>query len=202
MGEAEPGRCRAAPIRWTSAPWPFRAPWLNTGVTETLQDPRFANLDGSGVTTVVIDTGIDLDHSFFGPDANGDGIADRIIYPIRLRQRRHGRQRRRRPRLPRGQPDRLPGCRSILGWLREPTSLSSRCSRIPAPVTSAIWRRPCSGSSPTRTTYHIGVVNLSLGDGGNWTDTLSRYGVGDELAALAGMDVIVVAAAGQQLLPV
>ena len=51
-----------------------------TGVTAARQDPRFANLDGSGVTTVVIDTGIDLDHPFFGPDANGDGIDDRIMF--------------------------------------------------------------------------------------------------------------------------
>ncbi len=29
---------------------------------------------------VVIDTGIDLNHSFFGPDADHDGVADRIVY--------------------------------------------------------------------------------------------------------------------------
>lgn len=34
-------------------------------------DPRFANIDGSGYTAVIIDTGIDLDHPFFG---------DRIVY--------------------------------------------------------------------------------------------------------------------------
>ena len=35
--------------------------------------------DGSGVSVVVIDTGIDTNHSHFGPDLNQDGISDRII---------------------------------------------------------------------------------------------------------------------------
>ncbi|MGB6169172.1 MAG: S8 family serine peptidase, partial [Geitlerinemataceae cyanobacterium] len=34
-------------------------------------DPRFANIDGSGYTAVIIDSGIDLDHPFF---------SDRIVY--------------------------------------------------------------------------------------------------------------------------
>jgi hypothetical protein len=43
-------------------------------------DPRFAGIDGSGFSVVVIDTGIDVDHPFFGPDNDGDGVADRIVY--------------------------------------------------------------------------------------------------------------------------
>ncbi|HSI00115.1 MAG TPA: S8 family serine peptidase, partial [Reyranella sp.] len=43
-------------------------------------DPRFAGLDGHGLSVVVIDTGIDLDHPFFGPDADHNGVADRIVY--------------------------------------------------------------------------------------------------------------------------
>ena len=43
-------------------------------------DPRFSQLDGRGTVVVVIDTGADLDHPFFGPDADGNGIADRIVY--------------------------------------------------------------------------------------------------------------------------
>jgi subtilisin family serine protease len=42
--------------------------------------PRFDGLDGSGYSVVVIDHGIDLDHPFFGPDENQDGVADRIVY--------------------------------------------------------------------------------------------------------------------------
>ena len=43
-------------------------------------DPRFSGIDGRGVSVVIIDTGIDLNHSFFGPDTNHDGVADRIVY--------------------------------------------------------------------------------------------------------------------------
>ena len=43
-------------------------------------DARFSGIDGRGVSVVVIDTGIDLNHSFFGPDANFNGVADRIVY--------------------------------------------------------------------------------------------------------------------------
>ena len=35
--------------------------------------------DGSGFSVVVIDTGIDTDHPFFGSDADNDGQSDRII---------------------------------------------------------------------------------------------------------------------------
>ena len=43
-------------------------------------DPRFAGIDGSGFATVILDTGIDLDHPYFGPDGDSDGVADRIVY--------------------------------------------------------------------------------------------------------------------------
>ena len=37
-------------------------------------------MDGSGQSIVILDTGIDLDHPFFGPDLDGDGVSDRIVY--------------------------------------------------------------------------------------------------------------------------
>ena len=40
----------------------------------------FAGITGAGVTTVVIDTGIDLNHSWFGADADLNGVADRIVF--------------------------------------------------------------------------------------------------------------------------
>jgi subtilisin family serine protease len=43
-------------------------------------DPRFAGIDGHGTAIVIIDTGVDLDHAAFGPDSDGDGVADRIVY--------------------------------------------------------------------------------------------------------------------------
>jgi len=52
----------------------------STGLASFRADPRFAGIDGSGTAIVIIDTGIDLDHPAFGPDGNGDGVADRIVY--------------------------------------------------------------------------------------------------------------------------
>jgi subtilisin family serine protease len=43
-------------------------------------DPRFTGIDGRGFSSVIIDTGIDLNHPFFGPDNDGNGIADRIVF--------------------------------------------------------------------------------------------------------------------------
>ena len=56
----------------------------NLGVATNIgafkSDPRFSDIQGQGLSVVVIDTGIDLNHPFFGPDTNGDGVADRIVY--------------------------------------------------------------------------------------------------------------------------
>lgn len=45
-----------------------------------LAAPEFAGVDGSGFAAVVIDTGIDLDHPFFGPDNDSNGVSDRIVF--------------------------------------------------------------------------------------------------------------------------
>ena len=50
------------------------------GLNDLRNDPEFAGMDGSGFAIAIIDSGIDLDHSFFGPDENNDGISDRIVY--------------------------------------------------------------------------------------------------------------------------
>jgi hypothetical protein len=43
-------------------------------------DSRFTNIKGKGFSTVIIDTGADLNSPYFGADANNDGIADKIVY--------------------------------------------------------------------------------------------------------------------------
>jgi len=61
-------------------------PVMNLDVFQS--DARFLDIDGSGFSVVVLDTGIDLDHSAFGPDLidnttgdpTPDGIADRIVF--------------------------------------------------------------------------------------------------------------------------
>ena len=166
-----------------------------TGVSAAQQDPRFVDIDGTGVTTVVIDTGIDLNHPFFGPDADGDGIADRILFQYDFAN---------------GDPD----ASDVAGHGSHVSSLIGSQDALYPGVASGtdlialkVFEDAGSGYFSyleqglqwviaNREAYQIGVVNLSLGDRGNWTDTFSRYGIGDELAALAAMDVIVVGAAG------
>jgi hypothetical protein len=53
--------------------------YTSNGLAEFRADPRFRHITGVGQSVVVIDTGIDLDHSGFGPDLNKDGISDRIV---------------------------------------------------------------------------------------------------------------------------
>ncbi|TAK48585.1 MAG: hypothetical protein EPO23_08160 [Xanthobacteraceae bacterium] len=43
-------------------------------------NPLYSGINGTGVTVAILDTGADLNHPFFGPDSNGDGVADRIVY--------------------------------------------------------------------------------------------------------------------------
>jgi subtilisin family serine protease/Ca2+-binding RTX toxin-like protein len=51
-----------------------------TNISAFSADSRFSSINGQGVSVVVIDSGFDLDHPAFGPDADGDGVADRIVY--------------------------------------------------------------------------------------------------------------------------
>ncbi|ACB50750.1 hypothetical protein cce_1400 [Crocosphaera subtropica ATCC 51142] len=43
-------------------------------------DNNGKRIDGSGYAVVIIDTGIDLNHPFFGPDLDKNNVADRIVY--------------------------------------------------------------------------------------------------------------------------
>ena len=164
------------------------------GITDMRQN-GYSTLDGRGIATVIIDTGIDLDNSVFGPDLNGDGIADRIVYQYDF-------------------ADNDSDATDYNGHGSHIASLvGSQHSLYPgvAPGSDIIALKVFKDSGQgyfgylekalqwvlaNHEAYHVGVVNLSLGDGGNWTDQLSRYGIGDELAALAQTDVIVIAAAG------
>lgn len=53
-------------------------------------DARFSGIDGSGQTIVILDTSFDLDHPAFGPDADRNGVADRIVYTEDFTNERNG----------------------------------------------------------------------------------------------------------------
>jgi VCBS repeat-containing protein len=166
-----------------------------TGVTDTLADSRFLHIDGSGVATVVIDTGIDLNHPFFGPDANSDGISDRILFQYDFADDdadasdmvNHGSH---VASIIASQDDSYPGVAPGTDLISLKVFKDSGAGYFSYLEKALQW------VIANRETYHIGVVNLSLGDGSNWTDAFSLYGIGDELSVLAGSDVIMVAAAG------
>ena len=50
------------------------------GLESFRADSRFKDFKGEGYAVVIIDSGIDPDHPYFGSDTNRDGMADRIIY--------------------------------------------------------------------------------------------------------------------------
>ncbi len=157
-------------------------------------DNRFTGIDGSGFATVIMDTGIDLDDPFFGADANSDGVSDRIVYTQDFTG--------------------SGGAGDVQGHGSNVSSIVASSDSTytgMAPGADIIHLKVLgdngSGSFGwlesalqwvvnNAVTYNIASVNLSLGDDGNFGTTKALYGVSDEFAALAAMDVLVVAAAG------
>jgi hypothetical protein len=152
------------------------------------QDSRFLDIKGKNYSTVIIDTGIDLNHSFFGPDANNDGIADKIIY----------------------QYDFADNDNNASDKNNHGSHVASIVSSV-APdanlIVLKVFKDSGSGSfadlekalqwvNTNASTYNIASVNLSLGDSQNWVTQTSRYGIGDELASIANQNVLISAAAG------
>ena len=147
------------------------------------------------MTVVVIDTGIDLDHPFFGSDANADGMSDRIVFQYDFAD---------------GDAD----ATDVRGHGSHVTSIvaSSDPNHLGiAPGVDIIHLKVFSDDGRGQfsdaeqalqwvvdhaQTYNVAAVNLSFGDRGNWDYAAGRFGIGDELDALAAMDVIVVASAG------
>jgi hypothetical protein len=151
-------------------------------------DSRFANIKGQGYSTVIIDTGIDLNHPLFGADNNQDGIADRIKYQYDFAdndnnasdKNNHGSH-----------------VASIAA------SIAPEAGIIALKVFSdngagsfANLEKALQWVTENANTYNVASVNLSLGDGQNWTTEAGRYGIGDELTTLASQNIIVAAAAG------
>ncbi|MEN0019837.1 MAG: S8 family serine peptidase [Planctomycetota bacterium] len=157
-------------------------------------DSRFTGLDGTGFSTVVIDTGADLDHPFFGDDADGDGISDRILYQYDFADNDadasdvngHG-----------------SNVLSIAGSSGSVRGVAPGAGLIPLKVfsdigtgTFAYLESALQWVVANAATYNIASVNMSLGDSTNGNFSRQLYGVSDELATLAAMDVLVIASAG------
>ena len=167
------------------------------GLDAIRTDSRFADLDGSGFAVAILDTGIVNDYHFFGADSNDDGddIADRIVYQYDFVN-----------------DDEDAGDDNDHGS-HVSSVVASQHSQYPGVVPGAniihlkVLNRYGQGQvsnieqalqwiAEHAEAHNIVSVNLSLGDQSNAVTAVSKYGLGDELAALAQQNVIVVAASG------
>ena len=166
-----------------------------TRLDDLRQRGRFKDLTGAGMTAVVIDTGIDVNHPFFGPDADHNGIADRIVYQWDFAdndadasdRNGHG-----------SHIASLIGSQDLTypGVAPETGLIALKVFKDSGTGTFAEVERALQWVIAHVDDYGIDVVNLSLGDGRNWTVPGGQYGVGDEFAALNEAGVLLIAAAG------
>lgn len=158
-------------------------------------DPRFRGFTGRGVSTVVLDTGIDLDHPAFGPDANRDRVADRIVYQYDFADNDADAS------------DRGGHGSNVAGIIGSSDSLYHGVAPDVNLIALKVFRDNGSGTFAAieralqwvvanAARHNIVSVNMSLGDMGNYQANQALYGISDELAALAARNVIVVSAAG------
>lgn len=158
-------------------------------------DGRFSGIDGSGVAIVILDTGIDVDHSFFGPDNNFDSISDRIVYQYDFAD---------------GDND----ASDVNGHGSNVSSIvgsSDGTYTGMAPDVDIIHLKvfPDAGGGQfsyvesalqwvvtNAVLYNIVGVNMSLGDTANHATEQSLYGINDEILALSTLGVAVVSSSG------
>ena len=166
-----------------------------TRLDDVRQQGRFEEITGAGMTVVIIDTGIDVDHPFFGPDADHNGVADRIVYQWDFADNDadasdragHG-----------SHIASVIGSEDLTypGVAPEVDLIALKVFHDSGAGTFAYVEQALQWVVAHIDDYGIDVVNMSLGDGQNWTIPGVHYGIGDELAALANEGVLVIAAAG------
>jgi hypothetical protein len=166
-----------------------------TGIDQLKADPRFVNIHGQSWTVAVIDTGINPQHSFFGADIDGNGVADRIIYQYDF-------------------ADGDVNARDVNGHGSQTASIvASQDLALPgvAPAVNIISLKVFndSGESDYRYVkqaldwvnanadrYRIASVLMALGDNQSSAAINSQYQLGQTLSELADRGIIPVASAG------
>ena len=160
-------------------------------------DTLYENLDGSAQTVVVIDSGIDTNHPFFGGDTNSDGVSDRIIFSKTFGSG-----------IKNGEDVSGHGTH-VSGIIASSDAAYSGVAPGADIIALKIFDSPgghvedalawCVANADR---YSIDVINMSLSVGGSvrfQTDKsriLDYFGLDDELTALTEMGVVCVASAG------
>jgi len=168
---------------------------LLTNLASFQLNQEFQEFAGRGMTAVVIDTGIDVDHPFFGPDADLNGVADRIVFQWDFADHDADAS----DRVGHGSHiASLIGSQDATyqGVAPDTNLIALKVFSDTGTGTFAFVEQALQWVVAHALEYSIDVVNLSLGDGQNWTTPDSHYGLGDEFATLANDGIIVVAAAG------
>jgi len=165
------------------------------GLRQLRSDSRYVGLDGRGLAVVVIDTGIDSDHTFFGPDSDGDGVADRIVYQYDFADGDANASDRT------GHGSHVTsviasGNANYLGIAPGVDIISLKVFSDSGVGSFANLERALQWVIANTNAYNIAAVNLSLGDGKNWSSSVGLYGISDELSVLDSLGVITVSAAG------
>ncbi len=161
-------------------------------------DPRFQDVDGRGLTAVIIDSGIDLDHSFFGDDLNGDGVSDRIAFSYDFSGDNdadatdfsgHGSH----VTSTVGSSDSAhPGVAPAVNLIHLKVFPDDPTGEATAAVSDI--EEALQWVVENATSYNVASVNLSLG-AGNFS-SLPNFDVHDEFQQLASQNVIITASAG------
>ncbi len=154
-------------------------------------DPRFAGIDGSGFSVAVLDTGFDASHPALAgafvhqhdylddddiaddPSGHGTHVASLIA----------------------GRDEATPGVAPGAGLVGLKVLDAGGGGNFSHIEDGLRWVIDHAAE------HKIVSVNLSLGDGGSYAAALSLHGIGDELAELEAMGVVVVAAAGNAYTP-
>ncbi len=167
------------------------------GLTALRNNVEFAGITGSGYSVVIIDSGLDLDHPFFGADADGDGVADRIVYSedfvtvggTGADLFGHGTH---VASILASQDATYTGVAPGVNIINLRV-LNENGTGTPANIEKALKWVVAHVDE-----YNIAAVNFSLTLGDNLTAPNGRPNLGltDELAAIAAQDVIIVGASG------
>ena len=157
-------------------------------------DERFDEVTGSGYSVVVLDSGLDVDHLFFGQDLDLDGVADRLVYQYDFvnedndisTTHRHGSN---VTGIIASEDDIYPGVAPDVDIIHLKVLDDSGNGTWEDTEDALQW------VVANAATYNVAAVNMSLGDGSNSPREVTAY-LSDELASLVEMDIMVVSASG------